>query len=247
MGLLIFAVCLALWCLPVLRRWKAGGNAEAKEAVRALLLGLIPASALILLADNLGGLLLEMAGNGIARLLGIELSFGTTLLYQFLLCFFVVALAEESIKWAFARRCLRRKQDLTRLDAVVLAGAVGAGYEITESVLYSLRGGGVLMGILRGAFVCHVMWQMFMGCRWFDSLEERKAGGDRKTAKTLRAGWFLPYLIHAANDFALEAADVLLTDGAPFAQTAAGVLLFAGVLALNTWNAVFCIRETKKN
>ena len=249
MGIPVLILFAFLWGIPIRRKQKACGQLTKKQLKKALLLGLFPAALLILLADNLGGLLLEMGGNLVLHLQGLDGSFQTTLLYQALLCFLVVALFEERIKLRFARRSLRGCEGLTKADTMVLFGAVGLGYEIAETVVFSFQGGGAVMGVLRGIFLSHVMWQMYMGAAWHDAQKLRESGGanaGREAKKILRRGFLVPYIIHGVNDFLLELAQVLLAEGASGASEGLGVLVFLLVLGLNVFNAVLCMRKFKQ-
>ena len=240
MAIPVLLICVVLWCIPLFKRLKKFGTVSKKRLLMALFLGLVPGTVLILLIDNVGGLIIEMIGNLVLKLSGRDIAFGDTLVYQFLLCFLIVALGEEGIKYLFGRVAVRKGETYNKLDYVALFGAVGLGYEISESVMYSLGGGGIMLGLLRGAFLTHAMWQFFMGAHYFESIKN----GSKKEK---RSAFFVPYIIHAVNDFMLEVADKALLDEASDLFFIIGLIAFVLAVALNVFNAVICYKTALKS
>jgi len=134
---------------------------------------------------------------------------------NFVMCFFVVALAEEGLKYLFLfQGTWRNKAFNYRFDGIVYAVAVSIGFALFENILYVFVSGVSAFGtaLVRAltAIPLHTIAAIFMGHFYG---EARYAYSRWRNAEAM--GYFvlalvMPLIIHGFYDFCLFVNDTLL-------------------------------------
>lgn len=140
-----------------------------------------------------------------------------------IISFFRAALIEESVKFFFVRKFIKKYQPASKAEYMLLAATVGIGYGFSEKMAI---GGGIIL-IVNSIIPLHMFFQMMMGEQQYKYIEE----GNKK------AGWlsFLkPFFFHGLWDSVLTSLDFLMADGAPEVFNYIGllILIVAVVFAL---------------
>lgn len=139
--------------------------------------------------------------------------FGTdSIIYKFIDCFFVIAVAEEGCKFIMLLiRTWKSKEFNYTYDAVVYAVSVSLGFAALENILYVFDGG-FLTALLRAltSVPAHTIFAVYMGYYYGVA---KKASCSRKTALTIASfaiSIILPILIHGFYDFCLMSQSLIL-------------------------------------
>ncbi len=235
-SLLFLLIFIFIWCYPVLKRQKKlGGYVDKKTEGKALLFGLIPTTAVLLLC--------QFALGWIFKLTGLN---NYKVFICFLNAFLMYGMIEEATKYGFARLVLRKFERLKKIDIMIIFGFVGMGYEIAETLLI----GGLFAGIGRGIFVAHIMYQFIMGHFFYESIHAKNRGDDKGAKKNMIFSLAIPMLLHGINDLFCELISVF-TDmgrntGLPDVSAVSQILVSQGVslivcLAVLVFTNVFCL------
>ena len=229
LAIIVVLIFAAIWYLPLVKKQqRLSGMVTKKDLRKAFLLGLIPATIVILIAEIALGWILKFAG----------LSDGT-LLYNILMSFFVYGAIEEIVKYECARICLKSKAGLKRIDIMVLFAAVGIGYEVTESIFF----GNVIASVLRGVFVAHMMYQLVMAHFYCESLKAKAAGNKKKAGNRMALAFLIPILVHGLNDFGCH---MMSYQGSSMDSDMQTLICLAGVFVLQLVLAIVGIRLANK-
>ena len=111
-------------------------------------------------------------------------------------CFILFALLEESYKFLFFKKVLRKTEcDCSWYDVTAFMVLVGLGFGISESIIYSLDLSPV-SAIIRGISVAHGGYGFIMGYFYAKGI---KTGRKRFFV----ISFLLPYILHAVYDFGL--------------------------------------------
>lgn len=191
MGAAVFIFFVFVWFFPVVLKQRKNGFASVKSILLTILTGLVPAT-LVLLA-------LEVIFGWICRWTGIV---NREILYGVLKALIMYALIEEGVKFFFADIAVKKQKDATKIDYIVLFGAIGLGYEIVESLMLGI--GNVAAAVIRGAFVAHIMYQFIMGAHFFEYKKAKSTGNEQRAKKELLLALLLPFLLHGVNDLTVE-------------------------------------------
>lgn len=200
MSLIVFLICCLFWYLPVYRKQGREGRPEGKVYIKGILLGAFP---VILIS-----LLIQILLTRIFRAAGADAD--TILLLDALLS---AAVTEEGMKFLFARRLVRKAGVSRKIDFILLFGAVGMGFQITESLMGM---DGVFHALLRGILAYHVVWQYRMGMYYYDFLTAGETG-ERKGFPVKALG--VPMLLHFVNDYLAFRMDAAVLEEAGPAET----------------------------
>lgn len=238
--LVILLICIAFWCRPVLKQRKIlGGFVDRSAGAKAFFFGLIPATVVLLLC--------QIALGWGFRLLGLK---EESVLKAFLKAFVMYGLIEEATKYGFARLALRKFHRLKKIDIMIIFGLVGAGYEITES----LFSGNPLVGLMRGVFIAHIMYQFIMGHFFYESLHSKNAGNAAKSKKYALFSLLIPMLIHGFNDLFCELVELIpgtsdkeSVSNMPNGQAVLTLSFFAIIIAINIFCLVWGLKLAKKD
>ena len=229
LAIIVLMIFVAIWYLPLVRKQqRLSGNVTTKDLRKAFLLGLIPATIVILIMEIALGWILKFAGIG-----------DGTLLYNILMSFFVYGAVEEIVKYECAKICLKGKIGLKRIDIMVLFAAVGIGYEVTESLFF----GNVIASVLRGVFVAHMMYQLVMAHFYCESLKANAAGNSRKARNMMILAFLVTILIHGLNDFGCH---MMSYQGSSMDSDMLTLICLAGVFILQLVLAIVGIRLANK-
>ena len=162
---------------------------------------------LLLQLAGLGGLsiipaiVIELIGGAIFGAI-----FGTeSVIYQFIDCFLVIAVAEEGCKFTcLSLRTWWSKEFNYTYDAVVYAVSVSLGFAALENILYVFDGGfGVALMRALTSIPGHTIFAIYMGYHYGVA---KKAWCSRRiplTVAGLAISIILPILIHGFYDFCL--------------------------------------------
>ena len=196
LGLICLLIFIFVWLYPVLKRHKElGGYVDRKTEFTALLLGMIPATVVLLLC--------QFALGWIFKLVGIS---DKEILMCFLKSFVMYGIIEEVTKYGFSRLVIRKFERLKKIDIMLIFGFVGMGYEIAETMM----NGNLIAGIGRGIFVAHIMYQFVMAHFFYESIRAKNAGDDAGAKKNMFFSLAIPALIHGINDLFCELAPIFM-------------------------------------
>ena len=204
--LVLLLIFIFIWFRPVLKRQKeVGGYVDKKAKITALLLGLIPATIVLLLC--------EIGLGWVFKLSGIS---GHPILNAVLKAFVMYGVIEELTKYAFAKPVLKKYETLKRIDIMVIFGFVGMGYEIAESLFV----GSPLAGAVRGIFVAHIMYQFIMGHFFYESIRAQNLGDEARAKRNWIFCLAIPILVHGVNDCVCEVMSVIVEGDPSIAESA---------------------------
>lgn len=186
LSLVIFLIFVFVWYFPVWRRQGKTDRLPRWTILKAILLGLIPGFlAIILLQIAAGYLEKALALSGAA--------------YRASDSYISAALVEECVKFLGAWLILRKAAPKRKVDYALIFGAVGLGYEVTETALG--LSGSLLGGVIRGVFALHIIWQLWMGLYYYEYRRSKLAGDEKGKRKNFLLAFGVPVLLHGTNDF----------------------------------------------
>lgn len=186
MGFVIFFIFIFVWYFPAYVKQGRPGKPAGKHYLFAILLGAVPVM--------LAALILQVALTQLYRVLGVS---SGTLRYA-LESFVSAAAAEELLKFFFAWLVIRRAGPERQIDYALLFGAVGMGFEITESLMGM---DSVLAAVIRGVFAYHILWQFWMGLYYRKYRLAGEAGNASEKVKYFLLTFLVPIVLHGVNDF----------------------------------------------
>ncbi|MBQ8978518.1 MAG: PrsW family intramembrane metalloprotease [Oscillospiraceae bacterium] len=188
MGVFILACAASLIPFLLLFLWlrKRGKEKENDKLFgKALVKGFISTVPIVLLS---------MLFNILLRLARVE-EF-SPLLFQGLYTFIVLALSEEIVKFATARKLMKTAdKPLSVTDVTVITVIVGIGFGMLESVIYMI-GANVPTVLVRGICMPHAGYGFITGYFFGRGLQK-----DSRPMKW--TGFVLSWLMHGVYDFAL--------------------------------------------
>ena len=204
--LILLLIFIFIWFRPVLKRQKeVGGYVDKKAKITALLLGLIPATIVLLLCEIGLGWVFKLSGISDHRMLNAVLK-----------AFVMYGVIEELTKYLFARLGLKKFETLKKIDIMVIFGFVGMGYEIAESLFV----GNPFAGVVRGIFVAHIMYQFIMGHFFYESIRAQNQGNEAFAKRNRIFCLAIPILIHGVNDCVCEVMSVIVEADPSIAESA---------------------------
>ena len=124
-------------------------------------------------------------------------------MYDALLYFVIVALAEEGAKFLLLRlRTWKSPEFNCQFDGVVYAVFVSLGFALWENISYVLRYGlGTALARAVTAVPGHACFGVFMGV-WYGVAKRYELAGFREEShRALRMALLVPMLLHGAYDF----------------------------------------------
>ena len=178
MPLLIFIVFIFVWYFPVWAGQGAGNRLPVRSVLNSVLLGIFPVF--------FSALILQILLGNLYRALSVPY-----LLNKALSAYVDAALVEEGFKFLGAYLVIRRLNPRRKSDYILIFGAVGLGFEITETLLEL---DSPLTGAVRGMFAMHIIWGFWMGSFFWEYRQSGKSG-------FLLLSLFVPFLLHGTNDF----------------------------------------------
>ena len=187
LSIIVIAIFAAILYRPIVKRQQGISDCiTRKDRVKAFILGLIPATIIILVAEIALGWLYKLCGLAEDSLPALVID-----------AFITYAAMEEVIKYAFARLTLKGRATLHRIDIMVVFAAVGLGYETMESLFW----GNVISSIARSIFLAHMAFQLIMAHFYCESLKAKSAGDEKKAKRLGVLTLLVPILLHGCNDF----------------------------------------------
>ena len=195
MALIIFLIFIFVWYFPVWRRQGQADRLPRRTIPKAIVCGAIPAFVIIIVLQVLFGF--------VRRALPVS-----ERVSQALEAYIGAALVEECVKFFTAYLIIRRIEPKRKVDYVLIFGAVGMGYELTESIIQL---DSVLTGIMRGVFSLHIIWQFWMGMFFWEYRQAKQRGDRRGKCVNFILAFAVPILLHGTNDFLAFVNSDLLT------------------------------------
>lgn len=126
--------------------------------------------------------------------------------YNFIMCFFVVAVSEEGFKFLVLRlRTWKHRAFNYTFDAIVYAVIVSLGFATLENILYLTKIGTYQVALVRGLLSVpgHAIDAVFMGL-YYGKAKYCMCCGDRSGKnKYIFLSLFIPILTHGFYDFCL--------------------------------------------
>jgi RsiW-degrading membrane proteinase PrsW (M82 family) len=129
----------------------------------------------------------------------------TSVLYQIINCFLIIAGAEEGFKYLVLKKVTWKNKDFDyRFDAVVYSVAVTLGFAAFENVMYVFQGG---LGVAASRAVLsipgHCIFGIYMGFYYGTAKMHNLMGHKAAEKSFLRRTVFHPMLLHGFYDFCL--------------------------------------------
>ncbi len=126
-----------------------------------------------------------------------------TVLYNFLMYFFVVALSEEGFKYLFLKLATWKDEAFDyQFDGIVYAVFIALGFAIKENIMYVSQYG-LATGIVRAftAVPGHASFGVMMGA-WYGMAKKYFMLGDQeKYGKYKKYALWIPVILHGLYDF----------------------------------------------
>lgn len=160
----------------------------------------------------------------------------STMGQHFALAFTRAALLEETVKYFFSYKLLKRHPELGMKESILLAGIVGIGYGFTEKLAYASPLAMITNGLIPG----HMLYQWFMGYCLYKAL--RTEGSDSR--KYYLLAFFVPFLVHGLWDFGLDVPDYMMESGTVIMVL--GAVLVLVMIILNIVAAVIGARKIRR-
>ena len=185
MPLLLFVIFIFVWYFPI---WKRQGKKEKLPRftiAKAIGTGMIPGFLVIILFQVVLGYLQKALALPVAW----DSAFSS---------FIGAALVEETVKFLGAWLIIRKVKPVRKVDYVLIFGAVGLGYEVTETLLLL---DSVIAGVARGIFAQHIIWQLWMGMFYWEYCRAKENNDREACRKNLVSAFFVPFVLHGINDF----------------------------------------------
>ena len=126
--------------------------------------------------------------------------------YNFIMCFFIIALSEEGFKFLVLRlRTWKHKAFNYTFDAVVYAVVVSLGFATLENILYVVDEGTYNIALWRGILSVpgHAIDAVFMGLFYGKAKYCQCCGDSSGKSKNMFLSLFVPILTHGFYDFCL--------------------------------------------
>lgn len=146
-------------------------------------------------------LIMELIGEGILSIFVPE----DTLIFNFIKCFFIIGLAEESSKFLMTKiGSYEHPAYNCMFDGIVYAVTVALGFALIENIFYVLDGG-LSTALVRAitAIPGHAADGVFMGI-WYGRAKHMQSIGQHDAEKkNLFLAILIPAIIHGAYDFIL--------------------------------------------
>ena len=129
--------------------------------------------------------------------------------YYIIMCFGIVAIAEEGSKYFFLKRKTWRSPDFNyTFDGIVYAVFVGLGFAGLENILYVLNYGfGVVISRGLLAIPGHCTFAVFMGLFYSRAKFFEAYGYRGKARHSKRLALLVPMMLHGFYDFCLMMSD----------------------------------------
>ena len=240
LGLICLLIFIFVWLNPVFKKHKElGGYVDSKTKIKSLILGLIPATVVLLLCEIALGWIFKLAGIDDKRVL-----------MCFLKAFIMYAIIEEATKYGFSYLVLRKFDRLKKIDIMMIFGFVGMGYEIAETMLNN----NLIAGIGRGIFVAHIMYQFIMGHFFYESIRAKNEGNDASAKRYMFFSFAIPAMIHGINDLFCELSEIFMEkisgiDPAKLSISLAmpSLVCFSVIIITNVFCLVWGLKLSKKD
>lgn len=187
MALIIFLIFVLVWYLPVYRRQGKTDRLPRRTVPISILGGLIPGFLVIILLQ---------LGLGYA-VKPIKLSGIPSAAFE---SFISAALIEEGVKFLTGYLIVSKAKPKRKVDHALIFGAVGLGYEVTETCLML---DSPISGVFRGVFALHIIWQLWMGLYYFEYSRAKQRNDMPSARKELALALFVPFFMHGMNDFVI--------------------------------------------
>ena len=160
--------------------------------------------------------------------------------YNFIMCFFIVALAEEGFKFLVLRlRTWKHRAFNYPFDGIVYAVIVSLGFATLENILYLTKLGTYQVALVRGLLSVpgHAIDAVFMGLFYGKAKYCFCAGDNSGKNKNMFLAFFVPIITHGFYDFCLFSEDNI--DGI--------IVLFFAYEIVITISALVIIHKSSKN
>lgn len=229
MALIIFIICCLVWYLPLYR--KQGRKLPGKTYLKGILEGAFPVMLICLLVQT--------ALTFVFRFM--DLTDKTVLLLDALIS---AAVVEESFKFIFARRLAAKGGAESRIQYAMLFGAVGMGFQISESLMG--MGGGLLPALMRGVLAYHVVWQYWMGLYYYDYVRAKDSADKKTRTKLLAKSVGIPVLLHFVNDYIAFMMDHVMNNDAPENEQTLWIMLFLCFFIFSVFYLVMTMKKMNR-
>lgn len=226
MPLIIFLIFVFVWYFPVYCGQGKTERLSHRTVPIAILTGMIPVFAVVLL--------IQIGLGRFYKLISVS-----GMLYTALDAFVSAALVEEFVKFVAGYLIVRKTKPQRGVDYVLIFGAVGLGYEVTETLLQL---DSVIAGIVRGVFALHIIWQFWMGLYYWKFRDAKRLSDSKSAVKNITLAFVVPIVLHGMNDFLLfviqekmKAGDSVITENVSGMETVIdeeSMLLWVGALLL---------------
>lgn len=187
MPAIIFLIFIFVWYFPVWKLQGKEGRLKKRVLPISILIGALPVIGLTFFTTIF-----------LSRFTPSTATYAGRLFYR---TFVAVALVEESYKFLGAFIMILIFKPKRKIDYILIFGAVGMGFEITESFMDFSN---IVSGVIRGLFALHIIWQMWMGMFFYEFMKEKERKNPGKMILNLFLSFVLPTLIHGANDYLVD-------------------------------------------
>lgn len=185
MPLIVFTFFIFVWYVPVWLRQEKSKRLSFLTFLKSVLIGMFPVFIVALIFQILLGKARQALG----------LPYVADKAYN---SYLEAALTEELFKFLAAYLIIRKHAPQQKSDYVLIFGAVGLGFEITETLMELEN---ILVGVVRGIFALHIIWQFWMGLYYWKYRQAKEAGNSKSARKNLICSLFVPFILHGTNDF----------------------------------------------
>lgn len=198
MMILLFLVFGTAWYLPVYLKQGKKNKLPGKTYIKALALGLIPSFVIGVVFSSIIGWIMKW--------LHIE-----GLLKTAISTFIGYGVAEEFAKYLMGKLALKGCGEIRKIDSILIYGAVGVGFQVTESLL--VIGSSIAGPLIRGILALHIAWQFWMGAHLWEADRCHGAGDEAGAKKNHLLAILLPMIFHGFHDFSGDALQLGIENG----------------------------------
>lgn len=225
----IYFLCALCWFIPVYRRQGQDEKLHKKWCIAAGLSGAVPAFIVAVAVQIGAGFCFKIFGTPHAAMRVIE-AFGAA------------AFTEELLKLFCAMLIIRLAKPSRKIDYVLIFGAAGLGFSVTESLGGMLTGESVIAAIVTAVTAYHVNWQYWMGMFFYDYRQLKSSGNNSGAAGKLLVAIGVPVLMHGINDWLVFALEDYVKD----VESTFEVLILMAMILWTVWMIIYAVITLRK-
>ena len=220
LGLIIGIVISSLWIFIPYKRVKEDIKIEKKYYIRSILTGMTLTTLAIMILEILWDAFMPVTPSSMNSMLEVVI-----------VSFCRAALIEETIKYLFVSKVLKKHKVNDPMQYMLLSGTIGMGYGIMEKLV----SGSAFSLILNSFFALHILFEFVMGDLLYKAEYEQ---GNRLKAL------LVPILLHGLWDTLLNGSTLLMNKEGIYLSIGAVIVIITCIIGIVY--QIYMVRYLKK-